>query len=186
MCPFGIGWAVDKKVFDEWRHSVGFFVDEDPYYYCLGLCLNALIRGIAEGPIDEGIAIYIDQDKEHESLGLQIAKWHETRLRQDSHTRVNKERIVSTHYVSRIDYRPLQAADILAHASYQSLRNFLKVCETAPKIAPPPESLVYKEPIFMERMKASGAPIHVNMFHSLEHFNIIARRRTAPSGEQSS
>jgi hypothetical protein len=122
-------------------------------------------------PKDEGIAIYIDQDKEYETIGTQLAKWHETRLRQTRSKNVDRNRPVSTHYVSRIQFRPLQAADTLVHANYQSLRDFMAVARKAPKIAPPPGSLCFNEPYFMRRMKDKNVPVHVNMFHSLEHFS---------------
>jgi hypothetical protein len=176
-CPFGVGWAVDKELFEQWRPSVGFFVDEDPYYFCLSLCLNDLIRGIPEATHDEGVAIYIDQDKDHEALGRQLARWHEQRLRRNPpKSNINRDRAITVTYGSRINFRPLQAADVLAHAGYQYLSNFLQVIGK-----PPPEPLFLPEPYFLERMNRARCPVHVNMVHTMKHFGIIAKRMAASS-----
>src|SRR5262245_56710351 len=79
--PIGVGAGVALNAFEEWRHRQTTFVDPDPYYFCLDRCLNSLIRGITQFPKDEGVAIFVDQDKQRESLGQQMAQWHQERLR---------------------------------------------------------------------------------------------------------
>ena len=72
----GVGAAVSLKAFNEWRATSDLFYHHDPYYFCLQYTLGILIRQISQHPLDEGITIYIDQDKGRESLGQEIAKWH--------------------------------------------------------------------------------------------------------------
>jgi Protein of unknown function (DUF3800) len=115
----GIGTAVSRSAFYQWRDSIGYYISPDPYYFCLNNCLRKLIRGIRHAHKDDGIAIYIDQDKGREKLGQELAKWNETRLRRDPGYHVDPARPISTIYGSCINYKPLQAADIFANAVYQ-------------------------------------------------------------------
>jgi Protein of unknown function (DUF3800) len=116
--PFGVGAALWRSDYKEVRVSKNWDVPRSPYAFCLDYCLEKLIHKLHEVPKDEGIAIYVDQDDEYEDLGRQIAKWHELYLRQNKEAR-NPERRVSTTYGSSIDYKPLQAADILANETYR-------------------------------------------------------------------
>jgi hypothetical protein len=125
---FGVGAAVNINAFNEWRVSAPYFYLDDPYYFALDYSLRILIRGISAHPKDEGITIYIDQDKKRESLGRKIATWHQRRLRRSplSLSGPNNQRQVDTHYGSSFDFKPLQAADILAHSTFQWSRDYLR------------------------------------------------------------
>ncbi len=78
---FGSGYAINVEAFNEWRVTCGYYVNPDPYFFCLDKMLGKLIRGLVEHPIDEGVAIYCDRDKGRERLGLNIAEWHDDQLR---------------------------------------------------------------------------------------------------------
>lgn len=164
--PFGIGNVVDIEVFNEWRNSIEFPISSDPYFFCLDRCLRSLIRGIAQYPKDEGVAIYIDQDKGRESLGVQLAEWNQERLKRTLPENIDPERPVTTIYGSSIDYLPLQAADILVHGSFQWMKNYLLNGKTHP------------DPYFIECMKQGGVPIHINYFHDKQYFDIETAKRS--------
>lgn len=167
--PFGVGAAVDVNAFNEWRSKLDILVDPNPYYFCLSRCMRPLIRIITTVPNDEGVAIYVDQDTELQSLGYEIARWHESRLRQEPAANINPERSVSTTYGSSLDFLPLQAADILAHASFQCLRDFLATGQRGP------------EPAFLACMKSAQVPVAVNNYFEQEHFNIEMRKSVRAS-----
>lgn len=79
----------------------------DPYLWFIDHCFAVLIHRLREVPKDEGIAIFVDKDKhEYETLGQRIAKWHELYA---------GERRFGVTYGYSIDYKPLQAADILVN-----------------------------------------------------------------------
>jgi hypothetical protein len=67
-----------------------------------------------EFPLDEGIAIYCDQDK-NESLVKDLAEWHTAYLRASDRPGDPIQRKITTTYGSNVDYVPLQAADVVAH-----------------------------------------------------------------------
>ncbi len=96
---------------------------EDPYYFLLDRCLHILIQRVSEAPEDEGIAIYCDQDKD-EALVLQLAKWHTDYLRKDDSAEPwLRDRPITTSYGSNIQYKPLQAADVVAHEAVRYARS---------------------------------------------------------------
>ena len=124
----GVGVALSVRVFDEWRMTLDQYYPDDPYYFCLDRVLYHLISGLSETPKDEGITIYIDNDKQYEDIGLRVAKWHMDRLRRDPSVRtefIAPDRPVDTHYGSSLDLKPLQLADILSHATFQTSRDRL-------------------------------------------------------------
>jgi hypothetical protein len=82
-----------------------------------------LIQGLFEHPLDEGIAIYCDQDKS-ESLVKSLAAWHTAYLRANqrlslSHPNSAARKIVIS-YGSNLDFVPLQGADVVANSSSQA------------------------------------------------------------------
>lgn len=170
--PIGAGNAVDVDLFQDWRAEQSVFIHKDPYYFCLETCLRFLIQGITQHPTDEGIAIYIDQDNGRDKLGYQLAEWQEARLRRAPGPHVDPRRQVSSHYVSSVDFLPLQAADILAHGSFQWMRDFLLNRKTHP------------EPYFVECMRRNEVPFHVNYFHSKELLDIELRKRIGGSSSE--
>jgi Protein of unknown function (DUF3800) len=166
---FGVAKAVSLDAFNDWRVELDHPIDPDPYYYCLDKCLRLLIGGVRKsfGP-DDGIAIYVDQDKGREPLGMKLAEWHTEKVRRGHSLHVDRNRKTSTHYVSSIDYKPLQAADILANALFRQAVNFL-------------EKKTTEEKTFLEAMKESNMPIQFEFLHDKELFEIEARSRVARS-----
>jgi hypothetical protein len=144
---------VNIHAFNKWRLNASHFYSEDPYYFCLDYALRTLIHGISERPKDEGIIIYIDQDKKREAVAKQIAKWHQERLQISplSLTGPDRNRPVEICYGSMIDFNPLQAADILAHSVFQWSRDYLKTGKV-------------EEPFFLNCMRKNCALTTQNFF----------------------
>jgi hypothetical protein len=172
--PFGIGTAVSVAAFDEWRMSAPYYVQPDPYYFCIDQCLHLLIRGIST-PVDEGIAIYCDQELEHHKIGLDIAEWHENHLRK---LRVrlpgspDPQRLVSTHYVSSTDFVPVQAADIAANGAFNQLKRFLETKQAYPKME------------FLEVLDEAKCPFGVTYFDDPKMFEILVGARLRADRER--
>lgn len=165
MNPLGFGTAVSVKKFEEHRTRAEYFVNSDPYFFCLQRCLRAMIRGIASATNDDGVRIIVDRDRGRQQTGEEIARWHETKLRANPPDHVNPDREVEIEYGSSIDHLPLQMADILAHGSFQEARNRL---QNNPK----PESY------FIHEMRSSGVPVLVENFLDQEMFDIEHKRQT--------
>ncbi len=123
--PRGFGYTVDLQAFEEWRCETGIFINPDPYYWCVDLCLRSLIRSTVEVPKDEGIAIYIDNDDGRENLGVQIGKWHADYISTNPPERIDRNRNVTVTYGSSADLLPIQAADILVHGCFQWLKEMV-------------------------------------------------------------
>jgi Protein of unknown function (DUF3800) len=123
----GVGASVNIHAFNEWRVKASQFYHNDPYYFCLDYALRILIHVVSEYPKDDGIMIYVDQDKKREPVGKQIATWHQERLRRSPLSLIGPDRTrkVETYFKSSIDFAPLQAADILAHSTFQWSRDYL-------------------------------------------------------------
>jgi hypothetical protein len=150
--PIGVGTALDTRAFDEWRASSDTFFPSDPYYLCVERTIYKLVHSISENPNDEGIAIYCDQDKGHETLARDIATWHEERLRRTNNpVRMDPNRPVSIHYVSSFDFVPVQAADILSHGMFQWMRSYVTTGKVA--VVPP----------FLECLKIQEGETFVSM-----------------------
>lgn len=117
--PVCFGATVWKADYDELRQRYPSLLPEDSYYFLLDRTLHRLIQGLFEHPVDDGVAIYCDQDKD-EALVRSLAGWHTAYLRADP-TDFHRfypdrpQRKVVTSYGSNIDYVPLQAADVIAH-----------------------------------------------------------------------
>jgi hypothetical protein len=161
----GVGCAVDINVFNDWRVTCGYYVHPDPYYFCLEKVLSKLIRGISE-PVDEGVDIYCDRDQGREHLGKDIAQWHESRLRRlpyDMPVGPSRGRSVSTHYVSSFDFKPVQAADVLANDTYVCMKDFIRTNK-------------FEEPEFIAGMKEKCL-IMMDYFHDKELIEIDARSK---------
>ncbi len=128
---------------------------------------------INQVPKDEGITIYCDQEQGYESLGRDIAIWHQTRLKNDptaSAYHIRPDRQVDVHYSSNVDFRPLQLADILAHGVFQWKRDLLKGAET--------------EPPFIECMKKASYPLALIDFQTVDHIQIdVAGRFSATAND---
>jgi hypothetical protein len=165
MNPFGFGTAVSVEAFREYRSRVEYFVDPDPYFFCLQRCLRTMIRSIASATNDDGIRIIVDRDSGRQRTGEEIARWHRTRLKANPPDHVNPDREVEIEYGSSFNHLPLQLADILAHGSYQEARNRLQD-------TPNPESY------FIHEMRSSGVPVRVENFLDREMFDIEHKRQT--------
>jgi Protein of unknown function (DUF3800) len=125
--PFGIGVAVNIKQFNEWRDGLDHYYPSDPYYFCLDRVLYTLVY--STGPHDEGITVYCDQEKEHELLGVEIARWHEARLNKDpslATNPINTPRPVSVHYGPKREFIPIQLADILANDTFKRVSYYIR------------------------------------------------------------
>lgn len=155
--PIGVGCGVSTRVFEEWRGVQLRFYDPDPYVFCVDWCLREMIRKFSQPPpAKDGIAIFIDQEPEHEAVGRAVAKWHEAKLRKVPSRKVGHPdplRDVSVTYGSNIKFVPLQAADMLSHALFQRMR------DTETTFGPPPQ------PIFMRVLRAAHIPLAVMEFH---------------------
>jgi hypothetical protein len=107
---------------------------EDPYYFLLDRCFHRLIQGLFEHPIDEGIAVYCDQDKD-ETLVRNLASWHTAYLRANQTLSLahpdSAAREIITSYGSNVRFIPLQAADVAAN----ELMNFARAHPDMPTIA---------------------------------------------------
>jgi hypothetical protein len=159
----GIGTAVSRTAFMEWRDSIGRYIDPDPYYLCLDNCLRYLIRGVRNAFSDDGMAIYVDEDKGREKLGYRLSEWNETRLRGDPGYHADPNRSISTRYASSYSCRPLQAADILAHG----------VCQWATQVLEDEKSAVPN--VFLQSIRRNNAPIGCNFLYSKELLDIDSR-----------
>jgi len=128
--------------------------------------MRTLIRGITEYPEDEGVAIYCDQDKGREALGLEIAKWHQAQLKilHKPGARARPDREVSTHYVSSFAYAPLQAADILANDTFRYMKKFLRTGKQ-------------EDPYFVSCMRKAGVAVAINFLHDEEIIEMNARAK---------
>lgn len=114
--PICFGATVHRPDYDALRGANSFLPD-DPYYFLLDRCLFRLVQGMAEYPVDDGVAIYCDQDKP-ESLVRELADWHTAYLRETApyaNGPISSARPVTTTYGSNLNYPPLQAADVVAH-----------------------------------------------------------------------
>lgn len=125
--PVGVSVAVNVLAFNEWRSTLDHYHLSDPYYFCLDQVLNTLIY--AAGPGADSLTIYCDQEKEHELLGADIARWHEARLNKDPSLAINPmpaPRPVSVYYGPKRQFVPLQLADILANDTFRMTSRFLR------------------------------------------------------------
>lgn len=164
-CLIGVGCAVDVEVFEDWRVTCGYFVDPDPYYFCLNNVLSKLIRGFSE-PVDDGITIYCDQDQHREHLGREIARWHTNRLRSlqyDHGVGPRRDREVATHYGSSYKLTGIQAADILANETFKCMADFLRTKK-------------YEEPEFVSGIKGN-CPVSVDLLYDKKIIDIVQRAK---------
>lgn len=127
--PYGVGAAVGVSAFNKWRETPDNYHlgRGGPYYFCLDEVLNTLVY--ATGPGAENIMIYCDQEKEHELLGADIARWHEARLKRTPSLATNpldRPRDVTVIYGPKRQFIPLQLADILANDTFKMIIRFLK------------------------------------------------------------
>src|SRR5262249_10355307 len=112
---------------DQLRATKKWKMPPDPYAFCIDYCLETLIHRLSEAPVDEGLAIFIDKDRvQYEKLGIRIVEWHERHLRTrppESPLRPDPARKLSTTHAWRMQFRPLEAADILANETYRHMRD---------------------------------------------------------------
>lgn len=111
--PFSFAASVRQPDYDDARkrHSA---LPADPYYYLLDRCMFLVIQSIFENPKDEGVTVYCDRDKNPELVD-QLAKWHTEYLRNDSAAREeDRARPIVTAIGSSVDFRQIQAADVMA------------------------------------------------------------------------
>jgi hypothetical protein len=113
--PHYVGTTVRRKDYEDARTR---FPDlpEDPYYFLLDRCMHQLIQSLFGHPKDNGIAVYCDQDR-NEALVRQLAQWHTEYLRSNPRYFYpgDARRPIVPAYGSCIDFKPLQAADVVAH-----------------------------------------------------------------------
>jgi len=124
--PFGISVAINVYAFKQWLSTLDHYHLPDPHYFCLDQVLNSLIY--ATGPGAESLTIYCDQEKEHEALGVDIARWHEARLKKDPSLATNPahQRDVTVTHGPKRRFVPLQLADILANDTFRMTSRFVR------------------------------------------------------------
>jgi hypothetical protein len=125
----GVAVSLHTRVFDEWRATLDHYYPSDPYYFCLDRVLYSLVYMIKQGPKDDGITIYCDQEKEHELLGADIARWHEARLARDlslASFPLDEPRPVSILYGPKRQFLPLQIADIYANDTFKKTTDYIR------------------------------------------------------------
>jgi hypothetical protein len=71
------GSIVWKSVYEQWRLSRSSFEPSDAHYFGLDRALRFLIHGVNIHPVDDGVDIMCDNDKEHERIANDMHKWHE-------------------------------------------------------------------------------------------------------------
>ena len=128
LSAIGVAVSLNVQAFSEWRAGLNHYYPSDPYYFCLDRVLYSLVYMIKQGPKDDGITIYCDQEKEHELLGADIARWHEARLNKNlslASFPLEGPRDVSVYYGSKRQFLPLQAADIFANDTYRQVSDYL-------------------------------------------------------------
>jgi hypothetical protein len=79
VTPVYFGQSVWKHDYEELGPRFPKLPD-DPYYFLLDRCMHRLIQGLFEHPVDEGVAIYCDQDKDR-ALVLGLGQWHTSYIR---------------------------------------------------------------------------------------------------------
>jgi len=116
------GSIVWKSVYEEWRISRPSFEHSDAHYFGLDRALRFLIHGVNIHPIDDGVDIMCDNDKEHERIALDMQKWHDARLRQVKRRRPGhpdpQRQIKFSFGVSR-ENPGLQAADVVSNSAFR-------------------------------------------------------------------
>jgi hypothetical protein len=125
--PLGISVSLSVQAFNDWRETLDHFYPADPYYFCLDRVLYTL--AYATGPGAEDITIYCDQEKEHELLATEIARWHEARVNKTPSLATNPlsgPRGIDVHYGSNRKFVPLQLADILANDTFRMISDHLR------------------------------------------------------------
>ncbi|MCR6645455.1 MAG: DUF3800 domain-containing protein [Terricaulis sp.] len=177
MNPIGCGVGVNVEAFREWRSVSSSQIHPDPYYTCLDWTLRPLIRGVGEigedDSADDGITIYCDREANHEFLGKAAAEWHAEFFKKNAPKAIgaslfaNPDRSIDMHYGSAIDYVPLQLADILAHCTFQLMRNSLK----------DPEN--WEKPMFFDAINAC-ALLDVRALYTVEQ---VANQAAAAAGQ---
>lgn len=118
--PYAIGAIVYGDAYKQWRMQSKSFLNEDPHYYALSYALDFLIARLNTYPVDDGIEIICDQDKERQKLSAEMATWHTERLRRFQERapgHPEPQRNVQFSYRSSFDVLQLQAADIIAHSA---------------------------------------------------------------------
>ena len=165
VMPYGVGIAVDIDVFDEWRASLGVFVDPDPYFFCLEFCLRAFVRGVKEEPADDGIMIYVDRDNQRNLRGVQLTNWLANRTRLDPPAMHDRERQIKATYQSSAEHPPLQAADILANGLFRKMKSEIEPNKDDPFWSQNSQS-------FLHCMENNANPPILRLFTTRAHFEI--------------
>jgi hypothetical protein len=161
-----IGAGVTVAAFNEWRNGARNFNHPDPYFFCLDHVLRQAIMGITEYPKDTGIEIICDVESKNGPLGREVAVWRTERLRQTTVVSPNiaqPDRPVSFDYRPSLDCTPLQAADVIAHGTFQLMCNQLNGLT---EVKPP-----------SVRDIETKCPLGIECFFDAEHIAIIQRAR---------
>lgn len=125
--PIAISVALKVQALKEWLPKLDHYYPSDPYYFCLDRALYTLMY--ATGPNYDGITIYCDQEENHERLAVDIARWHENRLKNDPSLATNplsEPKPVSVLYGPKRRFVPLQLADILANDTFRKAGDYLR------------------------------------------------------------
>jgi len=114
-----VGSVISKEAYNEWHLGQPVFASTDAHYLGIDRSLRFLIRGINTHPIDEGVSIVCDNDKEHRKLTEQMQAWHAGRLRKTTQRwpgHPDPNRPLQFSFDNAHNNPRLQAADIIANA----------------------------------------------------------------------
>ena len=115
---FAFASIIWKNVYQDWRISHSSFIPADAHYFGIDRALRFVIHGINTYPVDDGVDIVCDTDKEHARVSQEMQDWHLRRLRQVAQRRPghpDPQRPVSFSFEiaeRRLDFRPQMSSRI--------------------------------------------------------------------------
>jgi hypothetical protein len=165
------GSIVWKGVYEQWRVSRPSYEQSDAHYFGLDRALRFLIHRINTHPVDQGVDIMCDNDKEHERIANDMHRWHEARLRQ-IHRRLpghpDPQRPIKFSFGVSRDNPGVQAADVVSNSAFRwGTSEFAGA---------------YQDPDFLVGIKPD-CPIGIMSFSSTEVIDIEVKYRNRPQDE---
>jgi Protein of unknown function (DUF3800) len=165
------GSIVWKGVYEQWRVSRASYEHSDAHYFGLDRSLRFLIHGINTHPVDDGVEIMCDNDKEHERIASDMHKWHEARLRQVKQRipgHPDPQRAINFSFGISRDNPGLQVADVISNSAFRwGTSEFAGA---------------YQDPLFLVGIR-ERCPIGIMPFSSKEVIDIEVSHRNRPQDE---
>jgi hypothetical protein len=165
------GSIVWKAVYEQWRLTRSSFEPADAHYFGLDRAMRFLIHGENIHPVDDGVDIMCDNDKEHERIANDMHKWHEARLRKVTRRlpgHPDPQRPVHFKFGVSRQNPGLQAADVISNSAFRwGTSEFARA---------------YQDPQFLVGIKPDCA-IGIMSFSSKEIIDIEVRYRNRPQDE---